>query len=592
MLSLIAALLVSTASSTQASADDIEGCHNSTGSWAVDFCTRVIERNPKDADAYRRRGRGYWEKRDYEHAIADFDQAIKLNPKFIEAYDDRSITYERKGDWDHAIDDRGQIINLDPRPHRYSSRSATYARRGDYDLALADIVMAINLDPKNAFFYRLRAEINEFRGDLERAIADYGRIINLDPKNAYSYVGRGVAYEQFVGDFDHAIADYNVAIGINPKPSPNVFPKRLPSIDWFRQRGNAYERKGDHDHAISDYNQAIKLDTQDPDSYNDRGFAFEQRGDHARAITDYDRAIKIYDQMITQHPNESVLHHLRGLAYQRKNEHDRALADYDRAITLDPKNAFAYANRGDTYETAGDHQHAIADYDQALKLKPLAQARDGRERAMTRLAARPAPAQPVAAVPQPATLPQAAPPPPQLPPYAILERRVALVIGMSAYTNVAQLHNPAHDARAIADTFRRLGFAEVIEQEDLTRAEMEQVLKDFGDKAADADWAVIYYAGHGVEMNGANYLVPVDAKLARADHVEDETVTLTRVLSKAELARKLRMVILDACRNNPFRMASAEGRPRAIGRGLSPVEPIGGVLVCLCGAWRHNRRRR
>jgi uncharacterized caspase-like protein len=105
------------------------------------------------------------------------------------------------------------------------------------------------------------------------------------------------------------------------------------------------------------------------------------------------------------------------------------------------------------------------------------------------------------------------------------------------------------------------------------------VLKDFGDKAGESDWAVIYYAGHGVEMNGENYLVPVDAKLARADHVEDETVTVRRVLSKAEATRKLRMVILDACRNSPFRMTSADGRSRAIGRGLSPVEPAGGVLV-------------
>jgi uncharacterized caspase-like protein len=87
-------------------------------------------------------------------------------------------------------------------------------------------------------------------------------------------------------------------------------------------------------------------------------------------------------------------------------------------------------------------------------------------------------------------------------------------------------------------------------------------LKDFGDQAAEADWAVIYYAGHGTEMND-----------------EDETVMLTRVLSKAEAARKLRMVILDACRSNPFRMAPAEGRSRTIGRGLSPIEPVRGVLV-------------
>jgi uncharacterized caspase-like protein len=150
---------------------------------------------------------------------------------------------------------------------------------------------------------------------------------------------------------------------------------------------------------------------------------------------------------------------------------------------------------------------------------------------------------------------------------------------MSAYANVVPLRNPAGDARAVAAAFRRLGFADIVEHEDLTRARMEEVLKAFGDQAAEADWAVIYFAGHGIEMNGVNYLVPVDAKLARADHVEDETVTLTRMLSKVAPAHQLRMVILDACRSNPFHFALADGRARAAGRGLSPVVPTRGVLV-------------
>jgi uncharacterized caspase-like protein len=108
---------------------------------------------------------------------------------------------------------------------------------------------------------------------------------------------------------------------------------------------------------------------------------------------------------------------------------------------------------------------------------------------------------------------------------------------------------------------------------------MDKALKEFGDKAEDADWAVIYYAGHGVEMNGDNYLVPVDAALAKAGHVDEETVTLRRVLAKAAPARHIRMVILDACRNNPFRMASADGRARGGNRGLSAIEPDAGMLV-------------
>jgi uncharacterized caspase-like protein len=160
------------------------------------------------------------------------------------------------------------------------------------------------------------------------------------------------------------------------------------------------------------------------------------------------------------------------------------------------------------------------------------------------------------------------------------DKRIALVIGNSAYRTVNPLKNPQNDAHAVAEEFRRLGFSDVVEKHDLTLAELSSELKAFGDKALDVDWAVIYYAGHGIEVGGVNYLIPVDAELAAASHVEEEAIPLDRVLSKVEDAHKLRLVILDACRDNPFarRIASAGGT-RSVGRGLARVEPIGGVMV-------------
>jgi hypothetical protein len=160
-------------------------------------------------------------------------------------------------------------------------------------------------------------------------------------------------------------------------------------------------------------------------------------------------------------------------------------------------------------------------------------------------------------------------------------RRIALVVGNGAYRNVPPLPNPVGDAQAMADSFRRLGFAEVTELHDVGYTEFSTALKDFGDRAAEADWAVIYYAGHGMEVGGQNYLVPVDARLQRATHVDDEAVPLDRVLAKAQSARKLRLVILDSCRNNPFasRIVQERGTTRAIGRGLGRIEPASGVLV-------------
>lgn len=163
------------------------------------------------------------------------------------------------------------------------------------------------------------------------------------------------------------------------------------------------------------------------------------------------------------------------------------------------------------------------------------------------------------------------------------ERRVALVIGNAAYGSVARLANPVADARAVAEALRRAGFTDVAEGYDLTRPQFDAALKRFGDAAAGADWALLYFAGHGVSIGGETYLLPVDAELARADHVDDEGVTLARLRAKAAGATSLRMVILDSCRNNPFiaRMKTDGPGKRALNpRGLArPAEPEGGELI-------------
>jgi uncharacterized caspase-like protein len=98
---------------------------------------------------------------------------------------------------------------------------------------------------------------------------------------------------------------------------------------------------------------------------------------------------------------------------------------------------------------------------------------------------------------------------------AFAEKRVALVLGNSAYQNVARLPNPVNDGAVIAATLKNAGFDVVEERHDLPAAETRRALRDFADRARDADIAVVYYAGHGIEVDGTNYLIPVDAKLER-----------------------------------------------------------------------------
>ena len=157
---------------------------------------------------------------------------------------------------------------------------------------------------------------------------------------------------------------------------------------------------------------------------------------------------------------------------------------------------------------------------------------------------------------------------------AFAEKRVALVIGNSAYQNVPPLSNPVRDAAAIATMFKDAKFDVVVSRNDLSALEMRRALRDFADKSNDADMAVIYYAGHGMEVDGTNYLVPIDARLERDTDVYDEAFALDRLLIAVEPAKNLRLVILDACRDNPFqKMMKQANSSRSIGRGLAKVEP-------------------
>lgn len=160
---------------------------------------------------------------------------------------------------------------------------------------------------------------------------------------------------------------------------------------------------------------------------------------------------------------------------------------------------------------------------------------------------------------------------------AAAAKRVALVIGNSGYQAVGALPNPVKDASVIAKTLQSLGF-ETDLATDLTAQGFRDALKTFSGRSQTAEIALVYYAGHGVEFDGTNFLVPVDAKLARKGDVRFEAIALEDVREAASGASKLRLVILDACRNNPFPMLGKDGT-RGVSRGLAKVEPGANELV-------------
>jgi uncharacterized caspase-like protein len=161
-----------------------------------------------------------------------------------------------------------------------------------------------------------------------------------------------------------------------------------------------------------------------------------------------------------------------------------------------------------------------------------------------------------------------------LPAEALADKRVALVIGNSNYVNVRRLPNPENDATAVAALFRNAGFDVVEAHNNMGGNAMRRALRNFSDTARTSDIAVVYYAGHGIEVDGANYLLPTDVVLERDIDVDDEAISIERIVRILEPAKRLRLIILDACRDNPFvsRMKRVSAT-RSIGRGLARVEP-------------------
>src|ERR1700722_18937698 len=159
------------------------------------------------------------------------------------------------------------------------------------------------------------------------------------------------------------------------------------------------------------------------------------------------------------------------------------------------------------------------------------------------------------------------------------EQRVALVIGNGAYVNAGTLKNPANDAKAMAGALRRAGF-DVIEAENANRRAMIEATRSFAERLSPGGIGLFFYAGHGIQSRGANYLLPVDVTLAVEDDLKYESMDVQDILNKLDDARvRLSLVILDACRDNPF------VRPgRSMARGLAQIDAPRGTIIAYATA--------
>jgi uncharacterized caspase-like protein len=158
------------------------------------------------------------------------------------------------------------------------------------------------------------------------------------------------------------------------------------------------------------------------------------------------------------------------------------------------------------------------------------------------------------------------------------EKRYAVVIGNSNYKE-QPLRNPINDARDMSNTLKNLGF-DVVLRENLTMKEMREEIRSFGRKIKGGGIGLFYFAGHGIQVNGRNYLIPIDAHIEKEQDVEYESVEVGRIMDEIEAAEnQMNIVILDACRDNPYARSF-----RTMARGLATMSAPGGTIVAYATA--------
>jgi tetratricopeptide (TPR) repeat protein len=351
----------------------------------------------------------------------------------------------------------------------------------------------------------------------------------------------------------------------------------------YLQRAVIFARRGDdYGRVIADANEMLKIEPSNVEALVLRGGSLLRKGDAARARDDMNRAVRLGPRSVLAHNALSVYYNMTG-------DYDRALAAANESLRLNPDGLYGRKNRAESLEGKGDLQSALADFRWVLARDPQMTERAGQEsaegikRVEQKLAARSSPASTPApqSPPSPASTPAAQNPPSPASTLAVVPgRRIALVIGNDRYESLPGLQKAVNDARAVRDRLATIGF-EVIHVENANRRTMNEKLAELTGKIGRGDTAFFFFAGHGIAIKDTNYLLPVDTPQAREGQeglVTREAIGADVVLDALQdRGAKVSLLVLDACRDNPFKTANSRGVGGT--RGLGQMQAPEGVFV-------------
>lgn len=373
-----------------------------------------------------------------------------------------------------------------------------------------------------------------------------------------------------IDQYDLAISDATEVITKVLAQPPNAKVTNDILRDAYYYRGNSNYWKKDFAKAIPDL--TVVIDNY-PKDYN----AFYARGAAHLALRNADRAVADFDATIRISERHQLAHRQRAVAYEQKNDLPKALADAQRALEIEKANGYGGSTEMEIIKRI---EQKIAASGGSKSAPESVTAQPAPAPAPKQAApAPPPPSPPVAVAVAPTAQPKQAPPP--APAVVPIGKRVALVIGNGAYQHNTRLTNPANDAADIAQALRKLGF-EVVEGRDLDKRGMEDKIREFGRKLDRAELALFYYAGHGLQVSGKNYLLPVDGKLERPADLHFDTIDVHFVLAQMESDQRVNLIFLDACRDNPLARTLARTlgtRSGSVGQGLASIQSGLGTMI-------------
>lgn len=588
-VALISVLVAWVSIAHAASKADWSRCSDSDPKTAVPGCTRVLaDRTLSKQDratALRYRGWSHLDSNNLDEASKDAVQAIDLDPDVADAHFLSGRIHAERRDWETAVVDYTEGLRHDPGHDALrEARGNAYAQRSDFKPAIADFEQLVSKNPKQANYLTLLGTALFATGDGERALELFSRAISLGSTNPKNYWYRASLHRER-SNFAAAIADFDRYIAQNQEASAfslrghvkMLNGDKAGSVDDCRKAraaaikqasahtwcGRALALNKEFDAAIADFNAALKIDPRSVGAMEARAWAHLERGDFAAARTDFDSALGLEPTHTSALLGRGITRIKLGDLEGGMRDTEQTLrlslpahtsnltaAHYWRAYVSEQRGLFAEARVG--YKTAAEFVVGLRN-PSAQELQVLARQAlvrlDMAERSRTSQALAASPSKPL--------------------------HRMALVIGNSDYKHTRPLDNPRHDTRAVAAALTDLGFQVTLRQ-DLDSVQLRSAFRDFEGqlRKASPDWAVVYFSGHGTETAEGAFMLPTDILLPKEGEpisdvtIVEDSVAVQNILKRLQPARQLRLVIFDACRDNP--VLSAFNRMLAQSRQATP----------------------